>query len=208
MRVLVTAGPTREYIDPVRFLTTASSGRMGCEVARAAVGAGHQAVLLLGPTPLEPPPGCACVRFVTTGDLARELGRRFDACDALVMAAAVGDFRPAAPADAKRPRAAGPVTLRLLPTDDLLAGLARRKRPGQIVVAFALESGPRARVERTARGKMAAKGADYVVANAPDALGAEQSLACVLSRDGSPVPWGRRSKRDLAEHIVGLLSKP
>jgi phosphopantothenoylcysteine decarboxylase/phosphopantothenate--cysteine ligase len=207
MRVIVTAGPTREHIDRVRFLTNASSGRMGYAVAMAAAEVGHHVLLLSGPVSLVAPIGCEVVRFVSVADLAGELAARFGDCDALVMAAAVGDFRPEAPAAGKIPRGAGPVTIRLVPTEDVLAGLAGRKRPGQTVVAFAVEDPPPERAEAKARAEMTAKGADYVVVNTPAAIAAEESAACILSPAGLVLPWGRRAKRELAEEIVALLAR-
>ena len=178
MRIIVTAGPTREYIDSVRFITNASSGQMGCAVAEAAARARHEVTLLLGegansvgcadssrrgcfrreesahgiPAQAEPSgqqdsvcssqtsstPYCV-VPFVSVQDLKADLEERFDQCDALVMAAAVGDFRPEKILPYKLSRRDGPMTLKLYPTEDILAGLGQRKRAGQIIVAFAVE---------------------------------------------------------------------
>jgi len=207
MRVLVTAGPTREYIDPVRYISNASSGQMGYAVAAAAAATGHEVTLLSGPVSLAAPPGCTVAPFVSVGDLKTALEQRFDWCDALVMAAAVGDFMPEARSPAKLRRGGGPIVVRLLPTEDLLAGLRGRKRPGQVVVAFAVEDGPAERIEAKARAEMAAKGADFVVANTPGAMAAAGSLACILSADGVVLPWGHRPKEVLAAEIVGLLGK-
>ena len=208
MRVLVTAGPTREHIDAVRFISNASSGRMGCAVAAAAVAAGHEVTLLAGPGVTDLPDGCDVARFVSVEDLARELDDRFDRCDALVMAAAVGDFRPQRRAEGKIPRRGGPVTIRLIPTEDLLAGLAGRKRPGRAIVAFAVEDPPPAKAEARARSEMPAKGADFVVVNTPAAMGAADSEACILSAGGVELPWARRSKTELAARVVSLLPGP
>lgn len=205
MRVVVTAGPTREYIDPVRFITNASSGRMGWAVATAAARAGHEVTLLSGHVAQPGPPGCRIVTFDSVADLKAALREHFAACEALVMAAAVGDFRPARPATEKIPRAGGPMTLHLVPTEDVLAEVAGRKRSDQVIVAFAVEGGPRERAEAKARAKLAAKGADYVVVNGPGAMGQEASEACILSAAGVALPWGRRLKETLAEHIVKLL---
>ncbi|MHC4981855.1 MAG: phosphopantothenoylcysteine decarboxylase domain-containing protein, partial [Planctomycetota bacterium] len=123
MRIIVTAGPTREHIDTVRFITNASSGRMGCAVAAAAAKAGHEVTLLLGrgasAEAAATAEGCEIVPFETVDDLKSALDERFEACDALVMAAAVGDFRPAKVYPAKLPRSGGPVTIHLMPTEDI-----------------------------------------------------------------------------------------
>jgi phosphopantothenoylcysteine decarboxylase/phosphopantothenate--cysteine ligase len=207
MRVIVTAGPTREYIDPVRFITNASSGRMGVCVASAAADAGHDVTLLLGACEAEGPAGVQTVRFRTVGELSDALHERFAACDALVMAAAVGDFRPAQPLPTKIPRRGGPITLRLLPTEDILGSLRPRKRPQQRIVAFAVEDGDEARAAEKARTEMRDKGADFVVANAPDAMGASASRACILAPDSVVLGWARREKAELAAAIVDLLSR-
>ena len=202
MRMLVTAGPTREYLDDVRFLTNASSGRMGCAVASAALRAGHEVTLLLGPCAAAAPAGCEVVPFVSVDELKAALHERFAACDALVMAAAVGDFRPERRQPGKLARSAGPVTLTLVPTEDVLAGVAGQKRPGQVVVAFAVEAGGREDTEAKSRKELAEKGADRVVVNGPAAMGAEASEACVLGPDGVVLPWAVRAKEELAEALV------
>ena len=207
MRVLVTAGPTRQYIDSVRFITNASSGRMGFAVAEAAARAAHEVTLLAGPVPLEPPDPCRVVRFVTIDDLQAALAEHFDACDALIMTAAVGDFQPERALPGKIHRSDGPLVLRLFPTEDLLAGVAAGKRPDQIVVAFAVEAGPRKLVEAKAREEMADKHADYVVVNTPQAIAAPDSRACILRGDRVVLPWARRDKPKLAEEIIRLLDR-
>lgn len=207
MRICVTAGPTREPIDAVRFITNASSGRMGYAVAAAALAAGHEAVLLTGPVCLDPPEGAEVVSFVTVDDLAGRLAERFPRCDALVMAAAVGDFRVESPASGKISRRGGPVSVRLVPTEDVLAGVAAGKRPGQVVMAFAAERGDREAMAAKARSEMAAKGADLVVCNPASAMGAADSEACILSAEGVVVPWARRQKGDLAAELIRVLAE-
>ena len=179
---------------------------MGCAVAAEAVRAGHDVTLLLGAVSARPPAGCHVERFVSVTDLKRALEATFDACDALVMAAAVGDFLPESPSDSKLARSAGPVTVRLVPTEDLLGGLRARKRTGQVVVAFAVEEGPREQIEAKARTEMSAKGADFVVVNTPEAMGSDGSLACILTSDGTALPWAYRPKRKLAETIISIVS--
>ena len=204
MHVLITAGPTRAYIDPVRFITNASSGKMGCAIAERALAAGHEVTLLAGPAVMEPPAGAKVVRFVTVQELREALAARFDACDALIMAAAVGDFEVAQVRSTKLRRAAGPITLELVPTPDLLEEITRRRRPGQIIVAFAVVD---VEPEATARQKLLAKRADYIVVNSPAAIGAERSRAAILAAGGIKVGWGERSKGELAGEIVGLLGE-
>ena len=204
MNVLVTAGPTREPIDTVRFITTASSGRMGYACAAAAAGVAREVTLITGPTAIDPPAGVEVVEIVTVAELAEAVEKRFALCDALIMAAAVGDFTVADPSPSKIPRAGGPVTITLVPTDDILAGVAAAKRPGQIVVGFAVEAD---RNEAKAYEEMMAKHCDYLVLNGPAAMGAEASEACILSADGLALDWARRHKSVLAREIVALLGQ-
>ena len=205
MKILITAGPTREYIDTVRFLSNASSGRMGTAVARAATAAGHDVTLLLGPVAIEAPDGCRKVPFVSCDDLRAALEEHFPAADVLVMAAAVGDFRPERTYPSKLHRRNGPITVRLYPTEDILAALGEGKRDSQRIVSFSVEDGRPEQVETKAREEMAAKNADFCVVNPPSAMNAVDSLACILTPAGIALPWDTRPKEELARQLVGLL---
>ena len=211
MRVIVTAGPTREYIDTVRFITNASSGRMGCALAQAAVEAGHQVTLLLaqslvGSEATKLTRNTTLVPFVTVEDLKGRLKALLADSDALIMAAAVGDFRVEGPARSKLSRSAGPIDLRLLPTEDVVASAGAAKRDDQVIITFAVEDGAVDEAEAKARAEMAAKKADYVVVNTPAAIGSDDSRACILSASGVVLPWAVRTKQQLAREIVNLLS--
>lgn len=206
MKIIVTAGPTRESIDPVRFITNASSGKMGFAVAACAAAGGHDVTLISGPVSLPTPPGVRRVDVVSVAGLKQALERAFPPADALVMTAAVGDFTVENRSERKISRRGGPIALRLTPTEDVLAGVASRKRPGQTIVAFAVETGTPQEIGAKARAEMAAKGADYVVANTPAAMSANDSLAAIFSRDGVVLPWGTRPKEELARAIVELLN--
>jgi phosphopantothenoylcysteine decarboxylase/phosphopantothenate--cysteine ligase len=206
MHILITTGPTREYIDEVRFITNASSGRMGHALAEAALAAGHRVTLLSGPVCLDPPSGVTLHRFRTVEELKALLHEHFPACDALLMGAAVGDFRAESPRTGKLSRSDGPLTLRLTPTEDLLASLKPLRREGQVVVAFAVEAGPSERIEAKARDDLTRKGADMVVLNRPEAMAAEKSEAAILSADKVLLPWAKRNKTALAREIFDILS--
>ena len=211
MNILITTGPTREYIDSVRFISNASSGRMGCAIAAAARRAGDSVTLLHGPIDesvlgeLQNDAGCPLVSFTSVSDLQREITKNFPTCDALVMAAAVGDFFIANPSSKKLHRSAGEITLTLTPTPDVLAGVAAGKRADQKIVAFAVEDPPLAAAEVKARAELKSKHADFVVVNTPAAMAAKHSLACILSADATLLPWAHRSKHELAEQIVNFL---
>jgi phosphopantothenoylcysteine decarboxylase/phosphopantothenate--cysteine ligase len=206
MHFLITTGPTREYLDDVRFLTNGSSGKMGVAVAIRAIRAGHTATLLAGPMEESLLAdarafGVIVVSFISVADLQAAMADHFPACDVLVMAAAVGDFTVPRQA-AKMSRKAGPVTLTLEPTVDVLASITPTRRPDQRIVAFAVEAGTEAEMETKARAELAAKGADVVVLNTPAAMGADDSLACILDAKATVLPWATRSKNQLAKHIV------
>ena len=207
MKVIVTAGPTREYIDTVRFITNASSGKMGYAIAAAAVADGHDVTLLTSPVAMAAPERCRVVKFVSVADLKKALEERFDSCDALVMAAAVGDFRVDKPFPSKLRRKSGPVVLRLFPTEDILASLGERKTPRQKIIAFAVEDGPFEQIEAKARQEMITKNADYVVVNTPLAMSASDSEAAILSRESVILPWASRPKEALAREIVKLFGR-
>lgn len=162
LRVLVTAGGTREPIDPVRFIGNRSSGRMGIALAAAAAKRGAEVTLLAANVALPAPVGVRRIDVETAAELAAAAEREFAATHVLLMAAAPADFRAADPAEGKLPRS-GALELPLEPTEDILAGLSSRRREGQTVVGFAAEHGGEA-VER-ARGKLRRKGADLIVLN-------------------------------------------
>ena len=192
MQILITAGPTREPIDDVRFISNRSSGQMGLALARAAADAGHAVTLLLGPVLAPSALGDAVdvVRFTTTADLQARLAEHFAACDVLIMAAAVADYRLARPMPGKAARADG-LRLELEPTPDLVAGVAATKRPDQRVIAFALEEA--AVLEPRAAEKMRRKGVDAIVANPLATMDAERVAAVVLTAAGERIepPAGR-----------------
>ena len=203
-KVVVSAGPTREHLDPVRVLTNPSSGRMGFALAEAARDRGARVTLVLGPTPLGPPGGVDVVRVETTEDMQLALQAALAGADALFMAAAPADFRPVKSAGTKRPRSKGKLSLALTPTVDILASL---KRPAQcLMVGFALETGNGL---KRAREKLQQKRLDYVVLN--DALepGAgfdvTTNKVTLLSRSGADVVLPLLDKRDVAQRILDAV---
>jgi phosphopantothenoylcysteine decarboxylase/phosphopantothenate--cysteine ligase len=163
LRVLVSAGGTREPIDPVRFIGNRSSGRMGLALADRAARRGAEVTLIAANVPLPAPPGVARVDVETAEELRVALEREFDSTHVLLMAAAPADFRPRSAKDQKITREAGGVALDLEPTEDILAGLVRTRRAGQTIIGFAAETSPEG-VAR-AREKLRRKGADAIVLN-------------------------------------------
>ncbi len=181
-RYLITAGPTREPIDPVRYIANRSSGAMGIALARAAHAAGHEVTLLLGPMTAEPPAEVRTIRFETTADLAALLDECFEGCEVLVMAAAVADYRPAAACEGKLERRAGTLTIELEATPDLVAACAARRRPHQFILGFALAEAEY--LSARAADKLERKGLDGIVANRLETMGAADTTATVHTPDG------------------------
>ncbi len=203
MRILITAGPTREPLDAVRFLTNAATGRLGIEIAEAAVRAGHEADLVLGPTHLAPPQHAGItVRRVTTAlEMLAACEAAWPACDALIATAAVSDWRPVTAAAGKPDKASTARTLDLVPNPDIVATLAATKGR-RTVIGFALQ------VEDAvarARAKLVAKNLDAIVLDSPAALGADRADFTILRADGSSEPLPACTKGDLADRLVAAL---
>lgn len=214
IRLLLTAGPTHEPIDAVRYIGNRSSGRLGCAVADAAARRGWDVRLLLGPTKVEPTePAVRIDRFTTVADLEELLIRRAPGCDVLVMAAAVADYRPAADQTepgGKMRRTPGDLVLRLEPTPDLLAGCVDRRREDQLVVGFALE--PSESLLASARSKIERKGVDAIVANPLETMDADGIEARLLGAPGTSIEAGvatpgKVTKADFAEWLIDRLAE-
>jgi len=200
-RVVVTAGPTREALDPVRVITNRSSGRMGYALAEAAFARGAEVLLISGPTTLAAPPGIEIQRVESTEQLQQAVARALERADILIMAAAPADFRPATPTREKRDRATGTTSLALEPTPDILETTKRLRRKGAVLVGFAFETGEK--LDR-ARNKLTAKALDLLVVNRADEPEAgaevETNRVTLLSANGErELPL--MSKRDVAEQV-------
>jgi phosphopantothenoylcysteine decarboxylase/phosphopantothenate--cysteine ligase len=203
---VVTAGPTREYVDPVRYLSNESSGRMGFEIARAAAAAGFPVTLIAGPVNLETPKGVRRVDVTTAREMLAEARRAYRTASALFMAAAVADWRPARRLAGKwRAKDGGTerTSLELVRNPDVLATLAQGKGT-RLAVGFALET---ADGERRARRKLLAKGLDYIVLNDDSALNATRTTVSILARDGSVRRIENRPKPAVAKVLVQLASR-
>jgi phosphopantothenoylcysteine decarboxylase/phosphopantothenate--cysteine ligase len=205
-RIIVTAGPTWEPIDPVRFVGNRSSGKMGFAVAAEAFARGADVTLVVGPGTVEPPPGPGVVRVNTAQEMRdAALDAMFDA-DALVMAAAVADFRPDEAAGAKLKKEQGPPEIRLVPTPDILAELGAAG--DAVLVGFAAETD---NVEEAGREKLRRKGLQLLVANQVGregtGFGSDTNRAAILAADGADVPMREWTKRELASAICDRLAK-
>ncbi len=203
-RMLITAGPTCEDIDAVRFISNRSSGRMGIALAEAALQRGWAPLLILGPTHMTPPARCACVRIRSARQMLGAVLAGFAWCDALVMAAAVADYTPAHAISGKRNKEDGDWLLRLNRTPDILAEVAGHPaRPGKVVVGFSLGTNLDLDI---ARDKLTGKKLDLIVANTTSAFGANDSVACLLAGDNSENRLGAITKPALAEEILNAIS--
>ncbi len=203
LRVLITAGGTREPIDSVRFVGNRSSGRMGYALAREAVRRGAEVTVIAANVGLEAPSGARVVNVRTAAELADACGNELDACDVLLMSAAVADFRPAGPVNRKLKKDQGIPQLQLEPTEDVLSLLVERRRPDQVIVGFAAEHGDGA-VE-LGRRKLERKRLDAIVVNDISRAGigfeSEENEVTILTADGGErhVP---RSRKELVAHAV------
>lgn len=200
-RLLLTSGPTHEPIDPVRFVGNRSTGKMGAALAAEALGRGAAVTVVLGPG-ASVPPGVEVVPVQTAEEMREAVLARFDEADAVIMAAAVADFRPKAMADSKLKKDAGVPELILEPTPDILGELGER-HAAQVLVGFAAETDD---LERAGRGKLESKHLDLVVVNVVGregtGFGADTNEAMLLAADGEDVPLRRWTKRELAGAVV------
>ena len=207
-RVLVTAGPTREAVDPVRYLSNRSSGKMGIAVATAAWRRGAEVTLVAGPLGAPAPVGPRLVPVETTEEMARAVADALRDADVLVMAAAPADFRAAAPAADKIKKASAPSSLALAATTDILAATRDARRPGAVVVGFALETTD---ALRSGRGKLEAKGLDLVVVNDATEPGAgfavDTNRVTLIGRDGAERPLPLLPKTEVADAILDRVTE-
>lgn len=200
--VLVTAGPTQEPIDPVRHLTNPSTGTMGYALAAAAARRGARVTLVSGPTALEAPPGVERVDVTTADEMHAAVQARAGA-DLVLAAAAVSDYAPAEPSDAKLKKGEGDLTLRLRRTPDVLGALGAAKRPGQVLLGFALETHDG---HAHARQKLKKKNLDWIVLNSPvedgEGFGTTTNRVTLLRADGEAEELPKQSKAEVAEAIL------
>lgn len=216
MHILVTAGGTREHIDPVRFISNASSGKMGYALARVALRRRHTVTLITAPTHLEPPGQANVIPVVSARDMFEAVQREIAACDCLMMAAAVSDYTVAQPFPTKLKKSSAVLTLPLEPTQDILQWVAETRRQkaachgaagkpktrNPIVVGFALEDRD---VRAYAEDKLQRKNLDMIVANRPEAIGADLSAIQIKCSGRDWIEYGPASKDTQAQRILKLI---
>ena len=201
MKILITAGPTREYIDDVRFLSNASSGRMGYSLAAAAIARGHQVRLVTGPVEQLAPAGCEVHRIETTDQLRQRCLELFPDCDGVIATAAVCDYRPKERVTGKITKTGRPIVLELTETSDVLAELGNQKGD-RWIMGFALESqDPR----NNAMRKLRMKNCDCIVLNDTSAIGSLTNTVEVLSPDAETIAQFQGTKEAVADQLLKMI---
>jgi len=206
VRFLITAGPTREPIDPVRYISNRSSGKMGYAIAEAALEAGHDVVLISGPVNLDPPRGAHFISILTSDEMYNAVDRAVRDCDALVMCAAVADYRPQRVSTTKIKKHDQNLSLELVPTRDILGSLQNKDRQF-LVVGFAAETND---LEANAQKKLHAKHCDIIVANdvsrADSGMESDANEVTIFFRNGEKKKISRASKKIIARELVKILA--
>ncbi|MBN1346678.1 MAG: phosphopantothenoylcysteine decarboxylase [Phycisphaerae bacterium] len=203
MRILVTAGPTREFFDTVRFISNPSSGKMGYALARAAARRGHEVVLVSGPVALKPPSGVETIQVISAAEMSQACKRAFPDCHAVIATAAVCDYRPEYRLDHKLKKQARTRSIRLLPTEDILASLGRRKGH-RVLIGFAMEDHS---ARPNAESKLRRKSLDAILLNGPENIGGNQARMELLLRGGKWDIWPAASKNTVATRIIRLAEQ-
>jgi phosphopantothenoylcysteine decarboxylase / phosphopantothenate---cysteine ligase len=203
-RIMITSGPTRQYLDPVRYLTNGSSGRMGRALVEAALALGCEVVVVSGPVEIEYPAEAEVVPVVSTEELLDACQRIFPHCDGLIAAAAPCDYRPARVATQKIAKTGQPLELRLIETPDVVATLGATKRPEQWIVGFALETEDQ---RLRALVKLERKCCDLMVLNGPEAMHSRQNEVEIIDHSGQPVGGFAGSKEEVARGILQIIQQ-
>ena len=208
MRIVISAGPTREAIDPVRFITNRSTGKMGYAIARAAVKMNLQTVLVSGPVNLTPPEGVAFVPVESAAEMAEAMKNAAAGADIIVMAAAVADYRPKQYSTSKVKKSDGDMRIELERTEDILLSLGKNKKPGQLLVGFAAETDD---LLQNAQSKLERKNLDFIAANIVGVAGrgfaADNNAITLLGRNGFRKELTLKSKQLLALELLQEILK-
>ena len=200
-RILITSGPTRQYIDPVRYLTNASSGRMGLALTEATLELGHEAVVVSGPVEIEYPPAATVIDVVSTEEMLQASVREFENCQGMIGAAAPCDYRPRQVEASKIAKSGAPLALELIETDDIVATLAANKGD-RWVVGFALETEDH---RFRALAKMQRKSCDLMVSNGVEAMHSLENSVEILDRAGAVIHEFSGTKPEVGRHILAVI---
>lgn len=205
LHFLITAGGTREYIDPVRFITNASSGKMGIALARAALKVGHHVTLITTIKDLKfKIENLKLYKVETADEMFKAVKKHFPKCDCLIMAAAVSDYTPAKKSKIKIKKSTASLTIKLKPTTDILKWAGKNKKANQTVVGFALED---RNLRKNAEKKLQSKNLDMIIANEPSAIGSEKSTVQIKRKNSDWQMLPKADKSFLAKRIINLLVK-
>jgi phosphopantothenoylcysteine decarboxylase / phosphopantothenate---cysteine ligase len=204
LQVLITAGPTHEYIDDVRFLGNPSTGRMGVELARAAQEEGAEVTVVMGPTQIQPLPRVHWVPVVSAEDMLGAVIERVADCHVFIAAAAVADYRPAERVRGKMKKAAKEMTLKLVRTRDILKAVGKKRRANQTIVGYSLES---TKLVENGRKKLEGKNCDLILVNTPGHFGDKREQVLILSKKGIVTELPPMGKRRVAQKIIDLAAR-
>jgi phosphopantothenoylcysteine decarboxylase / phosphopantothenate---cysteine ligase len=203
-RILITSGPTRQFLDPVRYLTNASSGRMGQALTEAVLAAGHEVIVVSGPVEIDYPAAAQVVRVVSTEEMLAACQEIFPRCDGLIGVAAPCDYRPVKVEPHKIHRSGEPLVLELHETPDIVATLGATKRPDQWLVGFALETEDH---HFRAITKLEKKSCDLIILNSPSAIGAAENSIEILDRSGAVIASLSGSKPEVARDVFRFIAE-
>ena len=203
-RILITSGPTRQYLDPVRYLTNASSGKMGAALAEAAIARGHDIHVVSGPVHVSYPTSAKVTAIETTAELLEACQTHFPDCDGLIGAAAPCDYKPTKVSPEKLKKTGGPMLLELVETEDVVAAMGRTKSAAQWLVGFALETND---ARFRALTKLQKKCCDLVVLNGPSAIESSETSIEILNALGEVISSSHGSKLDVATKIIATIDE-
>jgi phosphopantothenoylcysteine synthetase/decarboxylase len=199
---LITAGGTREYIDPVRFISNASSGKMGYALAQAVAKAGHKVTLITSPTFLTPPKVVKLIKTVSADDMFKAVKANFSKCDCLIMAAAVSDYKPVKKSKIKIKKSAKDLIIKLKPTVDILKWAGKNKKKNQVIIGFALED---KNLRKNAEKKLKEKKLNMIIANLPSAIGAEKSMVQIKTPQQGWITIENATKSTIAKKVISMI---
>jgi phosphopantothenoylcysteine decarboxylase / phosphopantothenate---cysteine ligase len=203
-RILITSGPTRQYLDPVRYITNASSGRMGAALASAALGNNHEVIIVSGPVEVEYPTGAKVLPVTSTEEMLEVARKEFDHCDGVIGVAAPCDYRPVRVETHKIHKTGEPLVLHLVETPDVVATLGASKRSDQWAVGFALETEDQ---RFRAITKMQKKSCNLMVLNGPEAMNSPNNSVEILDPTGSVIAQLQGTKAEVALKIFAVIEK-
>ena len=208
MKIVISAGPTREAIDPVRFITNRSSGKMGYAIAQAALDLQCQVTLVSGPVNLEPPAGAEVIPVESAAEMAQAMKSAAGTADVIIMCAAVADYRPKSYSTSKIKKSDDDLTIELERTEDILLSLGKNKKPGQILVGFAAETDD---LLQNAQRKLEKKNLDYIAANIVGVAGrgfaADSNAITLIGRNSFKSELALKSKSEIARELLEIILK-